>query len=76
MLGYIKVKDLSSAMFDDKETIQDSKGEGWHSEEIHGRDDVSMIAQKCGPELALLLGRGQATEIARNSAFGDLKSKL
>ena len=34
----------------DKKAIQDSKCEGWHREEVHGRDDLAVVAQKGGLE--------------------------
>jgi hypothetical protein len=49
---------------------------GTHRDKVHGRNDLEMIAQACGPELAFLIGWEQAMEITRNSAFGDLKSKF
>jgi hypothetical protein len=33
-------------MFDNEKTIQNLKGECWDGEDIHGRDDLPMIAQK------------------------------
>jgi len=33
------MKNLASAVFDDKEAIQNSEGESWNDEEIHGRDE-------------------------------------
>jgi len=63
-------------VFDDEETIQDSKSEGRHGEEVHGRDDFAVIAQESSPEFPCLLGRRQAPDVARNVAFRDLEAKL
>jgi len=70
------MEDPPSTVFDHKETIQDSEGEGRHGEEVHGLDDIAVIAQESSPELAGLLARIQAPEIARNSAFRDVESEL
>ena len=72
----IKMKDPASTVFDHKETIQDSEGEGRHGEEVHGHDDIAVIAQERSPELAGLLAGIQAAEIPRNSAFRDIESEL
>jgi len=36
------MENLAPTVFDDKETIQNSKGESWHGEKAHGRDDLPM----------------------------------
>jgi hypothetical protein len=71
----IEMENPASTLFDDK-SYTNSKGDCRHREKIHGRDDIAMIAQERGPELAFLIGWRQAIEIARNGAFGDLKSKF
>ena len=35
----------------DQQAIEQSKGEGWNNEQIHCRDAIGMIAQKCSPPL-------------------------
>ncbi len=72
----IEMKDPASTVFDHKETIQDSESEGRHGEEVHGHDDIAVIAQERSPELAGLLAGIQAAEIPRNSAFTDIESEL
>jgi hypothetical protein len=64
------MKDPASIVFDDEETKQDSKGEGRHGEEVHGCDDVPMIAKEGSPELVGLVPRIQAQQIPGNSTFG------
>jgi hypothetical protein len=68
--------DLASAMFDDEETIQNSKGECSDGEETHGCDDFLVFAQEGSPEFACLVGRRQAAEIAREGRFGDVQSEF
>ena len=52
------------------------KGEGRHSEEVHGDDDLSVIAQESSPEFPCLLGRRQAPDVARNCPFRDVEAEF
>jgi len=72
----VEMKDPASIVFDDEETIQDSEGERWHREEVHGRDDVPVIAKESSPELAGLVPRIQATEVAGDGALGDVEAEF
>jgi len=72
----IEMDDLAPTVFDDEETIQDSEGEGRHGEEVHGHDHIAVIAKESCPQLAGLVTRSQAPEIARNSAFGDIEAEF
>ena len=68
MFRDIEMEDLASTMFDHKETIQDSKGQGRHGEEVHGHDDIALIAQESSPELTGRVAGTRAPEIAIQSA--------
>jgi hypothetical protein len=57
MLCNIKMEDFASTVFDDKEAIQDSEGEGWQGEEIHCGDELTMIVKKSSPEFTCLIAR-------------------
>ena len=72
----VEMEDPASTMFDDEKTIQDSEGESRHGEEVHGRDDLAVIAKESRPELASVVGRGQAPEIAGDGAFGDVEAEF
>jgi hypothetical protein len=72
----VEMESLAPIVFDNEETIQDSKIEGRHGEEVHGRDDLAVIAQECSPEFPCLLGGRQAPEIARNGAFRDVEAEF
>ena len=72
----VEMEDPASTMFDDEKTIQDSEGESRHGEEVHGRDDLAVIAKENRPELASVVGRGQAPEIAGDGAFGDVEAEF
>ena len=73
MFRDIEMEGLASAMFDNEETVQNSKGDCWNGEEIHGRNDLAVIAQEGSPEFPCLVGRRQAPDIARDGTFGDVK---
>jgi hypothetical protein len=60
------MKNLASAVFDYKETIQNSKGESWYGEEIHGSDDIPMITQERSPKFAFLVRRRQAIIVSHS----------
>src|SRR6266481_2006680 len=51
MPSHIAVQDAPAIMGNYEETIQDSKGEAWHSEEIHRSDGFTMILQEDPPTL-------------------------
>ncbi len=57
MIRDIEMEDLPSAVFDDKETVQDSEGESRHGEEVHSRNGFTMIAQESSPGLSWPVGR-------------------
>ena len=76
MFRDVEMENPASTVFDDEETVQDSEGESWHREEIHGRNGFAVIAQESSPEFPCLLGRRQAPEIARNAAFRDVEAKF
>ena len=66
----------ASTMFDDEKTIQDSEGKGRHGEEVHGRDDLAVIAKESRPELASVVARRQAPEIAGDGAFREVEAEF
>jgi len=72
----IEMQNSTSTMFDDEEAIQDSEREGRHGEEVHGGDDLAVIAKESSPELAGLVPGILMPEIARNSAFGDVEAEF
>ena len=76
MFRDVEMEDPASTMFDDEKTIQDSEGESRHGEEVHRRDDLAVIAKESRPELASVVGRGQAPEIAGTVSFGDVEAEF
>jgi hypothetical protein len=55
--------------------MQNSKGECRNGKEIHGCDDLAMIAQEGSPEFPCLVGKRQALDIARDGTFGAVKAE-
>jgi len=76
MFRDIEMEDLAATVFDYEEAIQDSKGEGRHGEEVHGRDRLVVIAKESSPELAGGGARRQTPEIARHGTFAEVQSEF
>jgi hypothetical protein len=73
---HIEMEDPASAMLDDEETIQDSERQSRHREEVHGRNDLALIAKESSPKPAGVQGRKQTPEIAGHGTFGDVQSEF
>jgi hypothetical protein len=71
---HIEMEDPASAMFNDEETIQDSERQGGHREEVHGRNDLALIAKESSPKPAGVQGTKQAPEIAKHGIVGACSS--
>ena len=52
------------------------EGNGWYGEEVHGYDGIAMIAKESRPELAGLVVRRQAADIAGDRTFGDVQAEF
>ena len=76
MVRDIQMEDPSTTVLDDEKAIQHAKRQGRHGEEIHGRDDVAVIAQESSPAFASVVGRRQAPEIAGDRALGDIETEF
>ena len=76
MVRDIQMEDSWTTVLDHEEAIQRAKRQCGHSEEIHGYDDIAVIAKESNPALAGVVGRGQAPEIAGDRALGDVESEF
>ena len=76
MFRDIEMEDFASTVFDDEEAIQNPEGEGGHGEEVHGCDDLAMIAKESSPEFACLVARRQAPNITRDRTFRDVEAEF
>ncbi len=56
MFDHIEVEDLASAVFDHEKAVQHAKGRSGHGEEVHGHEDVAVIAQESSLELTARAG--------------------
>ena len=45
----VKVQDTSPVMGNYEKAVEHAEGDGWHREEVHGRDGFAVIAQKGEP---------------------------
>src|ERR1035437_9844506 len=46
VFGHVAMQDSPVVMCNDEETVENSKSEGWHREEVHCGDGFAMIIQK------------------------------
>ncbi|HYA88377.1 MAG TPA: hypothetical protein VEI57_15080, partial [Nitrospirota bacterium] len=72
----IEMEDFASTVLDDEETIQNSESEGGHGEEVHGCNNLTMIAKESSPKFACLLTRRQTPDIARDGTFRDVEAEF
>jgi hypothetical protein len=68
---HIEVQDSASIMGNDKETIDDPKGDGRDREKVHRRNRFPMIPQKSEPALGRLRVPGGAFHPAGDRRFRD-----
>jgi len=64
MFRDVEMNHLASAVFDHEKSVQHAKCQSRHGKEIHGRDNLAVIPQESSPQLAGVVERKQATEIA------------
>jgi hypothetical protein len=76
VFGDIEMENLASCVFDYEKAVQHAKCQSRHGEEVHGRDELAVIAQESSPEFSGLVPRIQTPEIARNGAFGDIEAEF
>lgn len=55
MLRAIEVQNSSSAVFNDKETVESSKAQRGNRKEVEGDDDLAVVVQKGQPSFRLAL---------------------
>ena len=71
----IEMKNPSSLMRNHEETVQHSKGERRHSEEVHRCDGVAMVAQERRPSSSRLGIPAGFAHPAQDSPLGKIKTK-
>jgi hypothetical protein len=72
----IAMEYLAASMLYDKKAIQDPKGGCGHCKEVHGSDDLPVVAKKSCPKFSGLIGRRQTAKIARHGSLRHFKSEL
>jgi hypothetical protein len=65
---HIEMEDLASAMFDNEEAIQKSKGERWNGKEIHCSDDIKAEAAT-GTEKGMEIGKESKEQLNHENGF-------
>src|SRR5271165_2636013 len=74
--GHVAVENLPPIVADDEETVQNSKGQSRHGEEIHRSDCFAVVAKKCQPAPRWISIMIRALHPARNRSFRDVESQL
>ena len=60
----------------DEKTVEQPKCDGWHGEEIHGRDGLTVILQKCQPPFRGVRVAWGPLHRSRYRSFGDVESQF
>src|SRR5579859_2104564 len=76
MLGNTAVQDAPAVVANDEKTVEQPKCDGWHGEEIHGRDGLTVILQKCQPPFRGVRVAWGPLHPARYGSFGDIESQF
>src|SRR5262245_17022636 len=76
MLGDVEVQNAPAIMSDHQEAVENAEREGWDSEEIHRRQDFTVIIEKCFPTSALVRLPWRATHPSRDRSLREFKPKL
>src|ERR1039458_5303952 len=66
LTGHVAVQNFPPVVADDEETVQNSKGQSRHSEEVHGSDCFTMVAKKYQPTPEWIRVAGRPLHPARN----------
>ena len=75
MLGDVEMQDTPAIMADDKEAVEDTKGDRGHGEEVHGRDRFPMIRKKRAPALGRLGISRRSLHPAGDGSLGKIKTE-
>ena len=76
MIGNGAMHDLSSVVADEKEDIQQSKGNVRHGEEVDSGNGVAVVFQKGEPLFQRILWGGALFQISGDGFFADPKAEL
>src|SRR5271169_4115571 len=74
--GHVAVENLPPIVADDEETVQNSKGQSRHGEEIHRSDCFAVVAKKCQPAPGWIRITIRALHPARNRSFRDVETQF
>jgi len=75
MLGDVEMQDTPAIMADDKEAVEDTKGDRGHGEEVHGRDRFPMIRKKRAPALGRLGISRRSLHPAGDGSLRDIEAQ-
>ena len=69
-------QNLAPVVTDDEKAVQYPKRKRRYSEEVHGRDGLTVVAKKGEPALANLGASGRSSQPARDGGLGDWEAQL
>src|SRR5215470_12253257 len=72
----LEAEDLPPVVTDDKEAIQNTKGERRHREEVHRCNRLAMIAQEGEPALRRIGSSRSAPKPSRDRRLGEIETQL
>jgi hypothetical protein len=75
VFGHIAVQNPPPVMRNDEEAIEHAEGERRYGEEIHRRDGLTMVAQKCRPPLCRLRTPWRFPHPTQHGSFGNTKAE-
>src|SRR5579859_4703099 len=76
MLGNTAGQYAPAVVAKDEKTVEQPKCDGWHGEEIHGRDGLMVILQKCQPPFRGVRVAWGPLRPSRYGSFGDVESQF
>ncbi len=77
MSGNVAVQNLTPAVLDDQEGVEQFERQCGYSKKVERDDRLAMIGEKCLPPLIVLTGPGlQTSQIPCDGAFRDVEAEL
>src|SRR6266853_1670476 len=76
MLGDVEMQNASAVMGDDKEAVQDYKGNGGNGKEVHRRNGFAVVVQESLPALRRFRILRCPAHPARNGSLGEIEAEF
>ena len=73
---HIEMQDLTPVVADNKKSIQNTERERWDGEEVHRRNDLTMVSEERQPSLCGIWISRSAPDPSRDTPFRELETQL